>query len=133
MRRSAALRGLSSDHHAGLVLARRARNAAGAGAQAQAAAWRDVTERFRTELEPHFEVEERELLPALRSAGETALVVRTSAEHRALRAFVHAGDPANLLPFAEALEAHIRFEETQLFEVAQQVLAPEVLAGLERE
>jgi hypothetical protein len=58
MKRAAALHALSSDHHTGLVLARRARQAVDAGPEVQANGWREVTRRFCAELEPHFQTEE---------------------------------------------------------------------------
>jgi hemerythrin-like domain-containing protein len=133
MRRDPALRRLSSDHHTGLVIARRALNAARAGARAQSVAWDELEERFRTELEPHFLREERGLLPALRAVGETLLAERTLAEHRCLRALIAADRPDHLAPFAELLTAHIRFEEGELFDTAQRVLGSEGLAALERD
>ncbi len=70
MQRHPSLRSLSSEHHTGLVLARRARKAAGQDSLTQAAAWEAIREIFRTELEPHFQREEQGLLPVLRVAGE---------------------------------------------------------------
>ncbi|GBG01230.1 hypothetical protein AZSI13_05570 [Azospira sp. I13] len=77
---------------------------------------------FATELEPHFQREEAELLPALLTVGESVLVSRTLAEHEVLRNLarrIEAGDRAALAPFAEALADHVRFEERELFERAQ--------------
>ena len=86
--------------------------------------------RFDAELEPHFQAEEADLLPAMRRAGETALVERTLQEHAALRALLGEGQSENLEAFADLLTQHIRFEEKELFERAQQVLAPAILDGL---
>jgi hemerythrin-like domain-containing protein len=132
MRRAAALRALSSDHHTGLVLARRARHAVDAGPDVQAAAWQEVARRFYAELEPHFQTEEQGLLPALAAAGAATLVKRTLAEHRAMRGLIAEDRPDNLGRFAASLEAHIRFEEQELFETAQRLLPPSILGGLER-
>ena len=131
MRRHPALRRLSSEHHTGLVLARRARQAAREDGVAQAAAWASVKGRFRAELEGHFLREEQGLLPALRARGEAGLVERTLREHQALRALIAEDRAANLLPFAELLAAHIRFEEALLFPAAQSLLGPGQLAALE--
>lgn len=130
MQRDPSLRNLSSEHHSGLVIARKARKAVDQEAAAQAAAWESIQQIFRSELEPHFQTEERALLPALRETGEEALVERTLQEHRAMRALIADNNPANLMPFAEALKAHIRFEENELFEIAQKMLGPERLAEL---
>ncbi len=132
MRRHPALRVLSSDHHTGLVLARRARKAANEGGSSQSVAWKAVKEIFRAELDTHFEREERGLLPALRAAGEAPLVERTLREHQAMRTLIAEDHPSNLARFAELLVAHIRFEENALFDTAQRLLGPEVLAALER-
>jgi hemerythrin-like domain-containing protein len=130
MQRHRALRKLSSDHHSGLVIARRARHAAQEELSRQAAAWQRVTTRFQTELEGHFRLEEVGLLAALSQAGETRLVARTLREHASLRRLIAQDRVENLLPFAELLTAHIRFEEKELFETAQRVLDVQTLEGL---
>ncbi len=127
MRRCAALKRLSSEHHSGLVIARRARIAA----PAAETAWTELRQRFADELEPHFQLEERGLLPALEAAGEQALVERTLAEHRALRRLIDGGGPADLDAFARLLTEHIRFEENGLFAMAQRVLGSDALAAIQ--
>ncbi len=123
MKRSEALIDLSREHHSALSLALRARRAAtigGAAAVATVAA--TVCERFENELKPHFEEEERWVLPALSRAGETALVERTLAEHAELEVLVDrlsSTDGEALLAFADALSSHIRFEERELFQMAE--------------
>ena len=130
MQRHPALRDLSSDHHLGLVLARRARRASEAQAEARSRAWKEVTTRFAEELEPHFQREEQGLLPAMRAAGQETLVERTLVEHAAMRRLIADDRAEHLARFAELLKAHIHFEEKALFETAQRVLTPEQLAGL---
>ena len=132
MQRHPALRGLSSKHHTGLVLARRARKAATQEASVQAAAWVAIRKIFRTELEPHFQREEQGLLPVLRAAGEAELVDRTLREHRSMHFLVLENNPGNLTLFAESLKALIRFEENELFDTAQCVLGSKVLDDLEQ-
>jgi hypothetical protein len=105
MQRHPALRRLSSEHHTGLAIARRARRAAQEDGSAQSIAWEHVKERFRAELEGHFQREERALLPALRTLGEAALVERTLNEHQALRALVAEDRAENLGPFADLVGA----------------------------
>jgi hemerythrin len=119
MKRSPALRALSSEHHAGLVLARRALQAVTPEAVTQA--WHELVTRFETELEPHFREEESWLLLALERLGESERVRRTLDEHSRLRALVYerAHDAEGLRLFAELLKAHIRFEERELFELAE--------------
>lgn len=119
MKRSPALRALSSEHHGGLVLARRALLAA--TPEAVAEAWREVETRFAKELEPHFREEESWLLPELKRLGEAERVRRTLDEHARLRTLVYecAHDAEGLRLFAELLQAHIRFEERELFGIAE--------------
>lgn len=119
MKRSPGLRTLSSEHHTALVLARRAARAATGGDWTTT--WNEVAHYFVAELEPHFRLEEELLLPALVQTGETLLVERTLAEHVQLRSLVYdrPRDAATLLAFAELLQAHVRFEERELFVIAQ--------------
>lgn len=128
MYRDPALRRLSSEHHTALVLAKRAREALAGGDPA--AAWETLQGHFAEALEPHFLLEEGGLLPVLAAAGESALVARTRAEHKAMRELIHAGGPADLVTFAGLLADHIRFEEKELFAAAQRVLDAGQLAAL---
>jgi hypothetical protein len=124
VRRDPRLRRLSAEHHRALVLARRA--------------WREpaaaLRARFEADIAPHFEIEERVLLPALAAAGEAELVARTLADHRALRAELEAaeaGDPYAAARFGERLTAHVRFEERELFPRCEE-LPSEVLDEVSR-
>jgi hemerythrin-like domain-containing protein len=121
---------LSHEHHTGLVLAKRARELPASDEPQRCAGWAEIQARFAEQLEPHFALEEQGLLPALRAVGEDALVERTLSEHEALRALVASDAPDVPSRFGEALSAHIRFEESALFETAQQVLPPSALAEL---
>jgi len=123
MKRSPALIKLSREHHTALSLALRIER--GGDATALAALLTNVPTIFREELEAHFQEEERSLLPQMLLAGEDALVNRTLAEHGQLRQLVGriaTGDLASLPAFAEQLRAHVRFEERELFMVAERVL-----------
>lgn len=119
MKRRPELCGLSSDHHSGLVLARRVRRASDADDRTAQAEWQHIVARFHAELEPHFRIEEQALLPALKAAGETALVKQTLNEHAQLRAFVREPTARHLSTFADQLRDHIRFEEQVLFQREQ--------------
>lgn len=126
MKRHPTLQQLSREHHLALKLARHARLAAASG---QPAAVQDLSRQattlFVTELEPHFQREEQDLLKNLSAAGEQALTARTLAEHQALRELVSRlaePDSDTLMTFASLLEAHVRFEERELFETAQALL-----------
>ena len=128
MKRDPALRNLSNEHHQGLVLAKRAKKAACTDDAQQA--WDEIRSRFATEMEPHFQEEEVGLLPALERAGETGLVKRTLDEHAALRRLIDENSVEAMIRFAGLLEQHIRFEERELFEAAQQKLPPTELNQL---
>ena len=134
MKRDVRLRGLSSDHHHALVLVRALTGRLAAG-QPGAALATELSARFAADLEPHFQIEEQVLLPALRAAGETALAQRTCDDHTALRRAVAAiarGDFAQIASFAERLSAHVRFEERELFPCCEACLADEVLDEVSR-
>jgi hypothetical protein len=118
---------LSRDHHQGLVIARKARRAATEGEFAVARSWTRISRRFEAELEPHFALEEEYLLPVLESGGMEQWAERVCSEHARLRALMGASadrTAANLLEFGELLECHIRFEERELFETAQDQIPP---------
>jgi len=120
MKRHATLQQLSREHHRALVLAKRIERLDAAGSQQEVLA--SVTSIFQRELEPHFRAEETDLLPRLRAAGETDLVLRTLEEHQHLRtlaARIAAGAVDDLKPFGLALHAHVRFEERELFPAAE--------------
>lgn len=133
MKRSDALADLSREHHDALSLALRARRAAEEGPEHVAAMAATARERFALELRPHFEEEERWLLPALEQAGEHALVARTLAEHAQMIELIRQLEcpgAETLLAFAECLKGHVRFEERELFQVAERY--PECLAVMRR-
>lgn len=122
MKRLDCLGDLSREHHTALSLALRARRAASGGEAEIAAMAAKVRESFEAELDPHFQEEERWLLPALVEMGESELVRRTLAEHAALARLVQdlaTPSAETLLAFAEGLTAHVRFEERELFPAAE--------------
>ncbi|KAB2927380.1 MAG: hemerythrin domain-containing protein [Dechloromonas sp.] len=130
MKRSPALRQLSREHHTALSLALRIAKAN--DTVAREALLASVPRLFNDELEPHFQEEERSLLPQLATAGEMALVARTLAEHaqmRALAAAIAIGNASALAPFGELLQAHVRFEERELFAVAERRLFADAAAA----
>lgn len=136
MKRHPALTQLSREHHPALVLAKRAQQmAAGKGEEVERL-MAEIGAIFDRELEPHFRLEEDRLLPQLRQAGQLALVERTLAEHAELRTLVGRlglGDIASLPRFGEKLAAHVRFEERELFAVAESLLTPEQLPLVDHE
>lgn len=134
MKRCDSLRSLSEDHHHALALARRARRAgAGEGEASSEEVWAEVERRFATELEPHFRIEEEHLVPPLAALGEAGLARRVAADHAALRRCLQPGGPrrpSDLARFGRLLERHVRFEERELFAVAQERLAAAALEAV---
>lgn len=132
MKRHPSLQPLSDDHHRALVLARRLRrDSTGMGALALASLASKVRQVFGAELEPHFRVEERWLLPALEGRGEARLATRTLEDHARLYALAHGlwseDTPQEL---GTLLEKHVRFEERVLFPEAEAVLSDAELASV---
>ena len=121
MKRRSELRDLSDDHHTALVIARSCKRAASLSDAERSALSERLRVAFETHLEPHFEIEERYLLPALERLGEHVLRGRLQAEHADLRArAAEAGDLADrIVAFGERLESHVRFEERVVFEQTQ--------------
>jgi hemerythrin-like domain-containing protein len=91
-----------------------------------------VLEAFSKHLDPHFEVEEQHLLPALEAIGEASLASRIREDHRALRALRKSDVPSPTLinHFGELLESHIRFEEREVFDPTQDRLPGHALKDI---
>lgn len=124
---------LSHQHHNGLalcVLTRRSLTAESSAATIAKLAKR-VIDRYELELMNHFEIEEQTLFPA---CGAASLVAELIADHRAMEALVAqlrtAPSAALLEQFCALLSAHIRREESELFEQIQRTLPAEVLEQL---
>ena len=134
MIRDPRLRGLSSEHHAALMLARNLDRAVEAGQPAllQAAA-AQLAARFATELDAHFQVEEALLFPTLAALGHNALVKQAQADHAYLRQGATAaaqGQTEHLGVYAERLAAHVRHEEREIFPLAQSLLPAAALDAI---
>ena len=100
-------------------------------------AWQaEIGQLFEQELGIHFEAEETVLFPAARQFSEfISLVDELIREHASLRESLSAAQARQmsieaLLKFAQALSAHIRKEERQLFESMQRLMTAEQLALL---
>jgi hemerythrin len=128
MKRCSALCTMSNEHHHCLVLAKRAKKAAGTAAAKKE--WQQIQARFAAEMEQHFQAEEMWLLPALQRLGETELVRRTHADHAELRRMIREGGVQAMVGFAELLIQHVRFEERELYETAQQKMPAAELEAL---
>lgn len=126
MKRSASLIQLSREHHPALKLARRAQRIADEPGDARSVFMAEAVEIFKREMAPHFHCEETTLLPQLEAAGFLGLVQRTLDEHAEIRLLIDriaTGDACSLKHFGEKLEAHVRFEERELFTAAESLLA----------
>lgn len=132
MKRIPQLRDLSDDHHTGLVLARRCRQAGDQDGPSAESVWEQVLEAFASHLDPHFRIEEEHLLPALEAIGEARLADRIRQDHGALRALRGSELPVRerVVGFGELLEAHIRYEEREVFEPTQHRLPTEALEAI---
>jgi Hemerythrin HHE cation binding domain len=133
MKRSEALAPLSRDHHQALETALRLRRATDASLDAAldrlGAFWASVGRR-------HFEIEEELLLPALSDERWTAMAERVRSEHVDIRQRAAALEQAATVEAArelgERLNAHVRFEERELFAHLEAALAPTELERLGR-
>jgi hypothetical protein len=133
VKRSAALAGLSRDHHHALDAALRLSRADAGGLEA---AVRNFHEFYTQRGDRHFEAEEAVLLPALPESDPdwAALCARVRSEHADLRRRgAEVGDLAAAHALGERLRDHVRFEERQLFEVLEERLGDDELERLGRE
>src|SRR5574337_260439 len=124
MRRDPRLIHFSQEHHAALRLARMLAQV-GENTGDLPAAVSAAIEEARDDLERHFAEEERELIPQLHAFGESALIARLQAEHAALDPLLR--NTADGLAFGRLgrlLEAHVRFEERELFMALQRHWIP---------
>lgn len=131
MWRDPRLRGLSDDHHKALVLAMQLTRAR--TEEEKSEVLQDLVERFESEIDPHFVVEEDLLLEPLRALGEMDLVNRTIEDHAFLRegaALAKAGKPFDIKAYGVRLREHVRFEERELFERCQDLLSDEILEAV---
>jgi hemerythrin-like domain-containing protein len=95
---------------------------------------------FEGELVTHFQAEEELLFPAMRElSGAPRIIEELLAEHKEMERLidqlrkVELGSLApTLKEFADALEAHIRKEERELFPIYEQQATPEITFRVER-
>ena len=135
MTRDIRLQGLSSEHEEAILIGRRLLQLCCEPEEGLKASWDMLLLRFYKDVEPHFRTEEQELFPALETVGEEELVARAWEDHEALRALVTHSEEnlrTRMERLGRRLLAHVHFEETELFEVAQRKLAPEVLERISR-
>nr|CAA9232559.1 hypothetical protein AVDCRST_MAG63-1033 [uncultured Armatimonadetes bacterium] len=133
MKRHPSLQPLSRDHQGGLVQAKRLQEAADAGEAARERAAAGFARAWRDEIEDHFRVEERLLLPLLEARPVESARLRE--EHRTLRELAEAASgaaaPDTLRELGSRLHDHIRWEERELFPLLERTLTQEQLTALE--
>jgi hemerythrin len=126
MKRSPALQPLSREHHTALSLANASVRAAQSGdTEIVKQACQHAISLFNNELDAHFKLEEKSLLPLLTSHETQVLAQRTQIEHQMLRGLLDGLQQNNvetLTTFGKYLAAHVRFEERELFPVLEGLL-----------
>lgn len=133
MKRARQLQPLSREHHLGLHLGRHGRECADEPAQINEH-WSALTSYINKDMKHHFSIEDNLLVNALMpykdQQPEVAAVLETlEAQHRELDelARLHTGQDApqvnQVHKLAMALYAHVRFEERQLFPIAEKYLS----------
>lgn len=130
IKRHAALKPLSRQHHSGLLFSWKLRKGFSENIDIdrikEYANWF-----FKHEIQPHFKLEEEYIFSVLDS--KHPLKLRALKEHRRLeRLFLDDKNPKNTLSLLEEeLEAHIRFEERVLFAEIQEVATNDILEKIE--
>lgn len=130
MLRDASLIPLSQQHHNGLALCVLTRRSLAVDTSPEnlARLAKRVIDRYELELLNHFEIEEQVVFPL---CGSLPLVAELTAEHRTLEALVEKlrGQPSPELleQFCALLTAHIRREESELFEQMQRTVPRDAL------
>lgn len=86
---------------------------------------------WQAQLMPHFDSEERLIFPIL--GKRNALIRKALSDHRKLRRLFQTNTDLekNLNRIEEQLEAHIRFEERELFEALEKLDDESVLAAID--
>jgi hemerythrin-like domain-containing protein len=145
MKRHPSLRDLSSDHHQGLVQARRLVQAAEGTlpvpGDSAAGVVHDFLHFWAEEINHHFREEEEVLLPAFARYDDPAAapVVRMLVEHVRIRRLVDdlqtqlaggAPEPATMQATGDLLREHIRHEENVVFPLIETTMPEDALALL---
>jgi hemerythrin-like domain-containing protein len=141
MKRAAALRKLSDDHHQRLVQVQRLTKAPtmGEGVEPLEETAKTFLEFWQRETSAHFRKEEEVLLPVLARYGQDVSqrrLMEMLAQHAQIRGLVMqlsdeyaAGNtrPETLRDIGDRLEVHIRLEERQVFPMIEEALSEEAL------
>lgn len=136
MKRADQLQPLSREHHLGLVLSRHAKECSN-DVQEIAEHWTKLTDYINQNMTHHFKVEDDLLLaklqPYQQNHPQLAEVIGKIAEqHQKLYQLVDSPSlsAVRVQQLATALYDHIRFEERELFPLAQQVLSEQELDAI---
>ncbi|HYG99871.1 MAG TPA: hemerythrin domain-containing protein [Terriglobales bacterium] len=131
---------LSHQHQHALALCveiQQSTMAPGSSTGSSIASWQDrIQYAFESEIELHFQAEERVLFPAAHKHDQLRLLIsELIAEHTMLRSYRYAAmafsmTSRDILEFAAALSLHIRKEEQQLFQGVQRVMDADELTSL---
>lgn len=133
VKRRPELRRLSEDHHHALALAHRCESVARARKPHEVErSWDEAVQALSAQLEPHFQIEERILLPALEAMDESEMAERIRSEHAEMRHLLshEYASATRLRVFAELLARHVRYEEREVFERTEARLPARVLGAL---
>jgi hypothetical protein len=130
IKRNEFLRSVSREHHHSLLLCWKIR--AGIKSKVDPERIKKYADWFfENHLLPHFETEEKYILPIL--GNEHKLVKKTLIEHQRLKYLFSFFDeiPNNIGLIEKELESHIRFEERMLFNEIQSIATDEQLQHIQ--
>jgi hemerythrin-like domain-containing protein len=128
VKRAEALQPLSREHHQALHMAKRLRD------QPPEEVVDDFTLFWKDQGIEHFRLEEEVLVPASGLPDDHEMVRRLMREHREITAMAEAVGPGSknesIRLLGEALTAHVRFEERELFPLIESTLDESELSAL---
>ncbi len=131
IKRSEQLAPLSREHHDGLLYAWKIRQGLQNGASVNT--MREYSIWFwKHHIKPHFYQEEKILIPYM--PADHPLAQQLKSEHAHIRELIlsldQEADKRTFTILCDLLDAHIRFEERQLFNYLEQTLTPEQLDSI---
>jgi len=136
MKRHKALSKFSSDHHSGLNMAKTLKSGANTSDAQLEYLKNKLVHFFKTDLENHFDEEEKYLAPLLK---DNPMIIRMCDDHQKMKSLFNSVLDVNgtelkeyLISFGEILDSHIRFEERELFPMIEKTLSEEQLAEIGR-
>lgn len=121
LKRSKQLAPLSREHHDALLFIWKIKQGLKKGTQGRIIL-DYITWYWKNNLKNHFEQEEKLLLPHLSAHDDLAKQLKM--EHKTICQLANEIDDNSILSFANVLNAHIRFEERQLFPHIEKKVSP---------